>query len=57
MSEDSESEMCPVCDEWCGKERAADVGKWLFDIIMELKALRAYKEENEKTLANYRAIA
>ena len=58
MSEEKEdSEMCHVCGEWCGKDRAAQVAEDEARIMTELKELRKYKEENEKTLANYRAIA
>lgn len=50
-NEESGSEMCPICGEWCGKDNAASIAEWEADIIAKLKKLeelRAYKEEKEK---------
>lgn len=58
--EDTDSELCPICDQWCGTEAAKQIAEWEASIIQkldELEELRKYKEDNEKTLANYRAIA
>ena len=60
MTEEGESGVCPFCEEICGKERSACLARYkekLSSYLKELTQLRRYKNDNEKTLANYRTIA
>lgn len=53
MSEEEESgsELCTICDQWCGTEAAKQIAEWEASIIQkldELEEFKKYKADKEK---------